>query len=142
MPEEDGVSVLQIGQPETQESVVSRPWPWPRPSLGRALFLPRDFSPMLMGALGAGVNNFFLVSLFFFFFFKGTMVASLEYRKTNGALGREELSFQLGVMGESGCTTVYVFSLSVVRGESTDQLELGRQDMGSLGEEVSSSFSS
>lgn len=140
MPEEDGVSVLQIGQPETQEPVVSRPWPWPRPSLGRALFLPRDFSPTLMGALAAGVNNFFLVSLFFFF--KGTIVASLEYRKTNGALGREELSFQLGVMGESGCTTVYVFSLSVVRGGSTDQWELGRQDMGSLGEKVSSSFSS
>ena len=36
-----------------------------------------------------------LVALFFFFV-KETVV--VEYRKTNGELGREELSFQLGEM--------------------------------------------
>lgn len=41
-------------------------------------------------------------------------------------------------MGASSCPTVSVFSVSLVRGGRTDQLELGRQDMGSLGETVSS----
>lgn len=62
----------------------------------------------------------------------------MEYRKPNGELVREELSFQLGVMGQSSCAGVYLFSISVVRGGSTDRLELERQeDMGSLGEKVS-----
>lgn len=39
----------------------------------------------------------------------------MEHRKTNGELGREELSFQPGVMGQSSCTRVYLFSVSVVR---------------------------
>lgn len=71
----------------------------------------------------------FLVSLFPFL----DCLATVEYRKTNGELGREELRFQLGVMGQSSCTRVYLFSLSVVRGGNTGQLELGRQNRGLWG---------
>ena len=90
-----------------------------------------------MKHLATGVNNF----LFHFFPF-WTVVATAEYRKTNGELGREELRFQLGVMGQSSCTRVYLFSLSVVRGCSTGQLELGRQDRGLGGRNDPLTFSS
>lgn len=96
MPEEDGVSPENWppGDPRARRLPGLAPAALSRQSP----LLPRDFSPTLMGALAAGVNNFFLVSLFFFF--KGTIVASLKYRKTSGELGREGLNFQLGVMGE------------------------------------------
>lgn len=51
---------------------------------------------MLVEAMVIEVNPFLLACCTFFFFFKETVV--VEYRKTNGELGREELSFQLGEM--------------------------------------------
>ena len=58
----------------------------------------------------------------------------MKYRKTNGELGREELSFQLGEMGEFSCSRVCLLSVSIVWGASIVQLELGWQHMVSGGE--------
>lgn len=86
-----------------------------------------------MEALVRAVNSsffFFFNSLFFFF--KGTVLAIVKYRKTNGELEREGLRSYGGLI-RNPTTPVCICFLSVVKGGGTDRLESGRRARGLWG---------